>query len=175
MIAHIEDKCTAISYSMILMSAPQTFPCPVILHFFDSDSSEYRIYMAPNWTQPATPETTFVRVTCNAFVGVRSSVPKLTDEVTLGDHRSRGSLPIRYQLLGKRRTIFNACSVAFLWLLLAANGRVGADLVIVNGQEERHPEGAYYLEWWEGVKRVRLSVGKDAPMQVLVDCRRKLN
>jgi integrase/recombinase XerD len=48
------------------------------------------------------------------------------------------------------------CPVVF-----AANGRVRADLVIINSQEERHPEGAYYLEWWEGVKRVRLSVGKD--------------
>ena len=47
-------------------------------------------------------------------------------------------------------------------VVLAANGRLRADLVIINGQEERHPEGAYYLEWWEGVKRVRLSVGKDA-------------
>src|SRR6266436_856677 len=47
-------------------------------------------------------------------------------------------------------------------LVLAANGRVRADLVIINGQEERHPDGAYYLEWWEGTKRVRLSVGKDA-------------
>src|SRR6266513_1342961 len=47
-------------------------------------------------------------------------------------------------------------------VVLAANGRVRADLVIINGQEERHPEGAYYLEWWEGTKRVRLSVGKDA-------------
>ena len=28
--------------------------------------------------------------------------------------------------------------------------------------EERHPEGAYYLEWRENGKRVRLSVGKDA-------------
>ena len=36
------------------------------------------------------------------------------------------------------------------------------DAVIVNGKEERHPEGAYYLEWREGAKRVRLSVGKDA-------------
>jgi hypothetical protein len=45
---------------------------------------------------------------------------------------------------------------------LAANGRVRADLVTINGKEERHPEGAYYLEWWEGAKRVRLSVGKDA-------------
>jgi ferritin-like metal-binding protein YciE len=35
-------------------------------------------------------------------------------------------------------------------------------LVIVNGQQERHAEGAYYLEWRENGKRVRLSVGKDA-------------
>jgi len=39
---------------------------------------------------------------------------------------------------------------------------VRADLVTINGQEERRPEKAYYLEWWEGAKRVRLSVGKDA-------------
>src|SRR2546430_16921119 len=42
------------------------------------------------------------------------------------------------------------------------NARVRADLVIVNGREERHPEGAFCLEWWEGGKRIRLSVGKDA-------------
>ncbi len=47
-------------------------------------------------------------------------------------------------------------------VVLAANGRVKPDLVIVNGQQERHPEGAYYLEWRERGKRVRLSVGKDA-------------
>ena len=44
---------------------------------------------------------------------------------------------------------------------LSANGRVKPDVVVVNGKEERHPEGAYYLEWREGAKRVRLSVGKD--------------
>src|SRR5438128_6519489 len=43
---------------------------------------------------------------------------------------------------------------------LAANGRVKPDMVLVNGKEERHPEGAYYLEWHEGSKRVRLSVGE---------------
>jgi hypothetical protein len=64
--AHIEDKCTMISYSMILMSAGQTFPCPAIVHFFNSNGDEFRIYMAPNWTQPPTPETTFVQVKCNA-------------------------------------------------------------------------------------------------------------
>ncbi|MFZ0561442.1 MAG: site-specific integrase [Terriglobales bacterium] len=31
----------------------------------------------------------------------------------------------------------------------------------MNGNEERHPEGAYYLEWRKDAKRVRLSVGKD--------------
>src|SRR6266487_4772793 len=47
-------------------------------------------------------------------------------------------------------------------VLLSANGRVKPDVVFLNGKEERHQEGAYYLEWREGAKRVRLSVGKDA-------------
>jgi len=47
-------------------------------------------------------------------------------------------------------------------VLLSANGRVKPDVVFVNGKEERHPEGAYYLEWRDGSKRIRLSVGKDA-------------
>jgi integrase/recombinase XerD len=46
-------------------------------------------------------------------------------------------------------------------VLLSANGRVKPDVVVVNGKEERHPKGAYYLEWRENSKRVRLSVGKD--------------
>src|SRR5216684_3792425 len=43
----------------------------------------------------------------------------------------------------------------------SVNGRVKPDVVLVSGKEERHPEGAYYLEWRESAKRVRLSVGKD--------------
>ncbi len=46
-------------------------------------------------------------------------------------------------------------------VVLSANGRVKPDAVLVNGKPERHTEGAYYLEWSEGPKRVRLSVGKD--------------
>ena len=46
-------------------------------------------------------------------------------------------------------------------VVLSANGRVRPDLVVVNGKPETHKEGAYYLEWREGTKRVRLSVGKD--------------
>jgi integrase/recombinase XerD len=46
-------------------------------------------------------------------------------------------------------------------VVLAANGRVRPDMVVVNGHMERHLEGAYYLEWREHGRRVRLSVGKD--------------
>ncbi|MGA6987253.1 MAG: site-specific integrase [Terriglobales bacterium] len=46
-------------------------------------------------------------------------------------------------------------------VVLSVNGRVKPDLVIVNGKQEAHKEGAYYLEWRDGAKRVRLSVGKD--------------
>lgn len=46
-------------------------------------------------------------------------------------------------------------------VVLAANGRVKPDLVLVNDKQESHKEGAYYLEWREGAKRVRISVGKD--------------
>jgi len=47
-------------------------------------------------------------------------------------------------------------------VVLSANGRVKPDYVHVNGHQERHPEGAYYLEWREKGRRVRLSIGKDA-------------
>lgn len=47
-------------------------------------------------------------------------------------------------------------------VVLSPNGRIKPDLVLVNGQPEKHPEGAYYLEWREKGRRVRLSVGKDA-------------
>ena len=46
-------------------------------------------------------------------------------------------------------------------VVLSGNGRVKPDFVIVNGQPERHTEGAYYLEWRENGRRVRRSVGKD--------------
>jgi len=47
-------------------------------------------------------------------------------------------------------------------VVLSTNGRVKPDVVLVNGKPEHHPEGSYYLEWREGVRRVRLSVGKSA-------------
>jgi integrase/recombinase XerD len=47
-------------------------------------------------------------------------------------------------------------------VVLSPNGRIKPDTVLVNGFPERHPEGSYYLEWYEGAKRRRISVGKDA-------------
>jgi integrase len=47
-------------------------------------------------------------------------------------------------------------------VVVSANGRVKPDVVLVNGKPERHPEGAYYIEWHGEGKRIRLSIGKDA-------------
>jgi len=45
--------------------------------------------------------------------------------------------------------------------VLSANGRVKPDTVLVNCRPELHKEGASYLEWYEGGKRRRESVGKN--------------
>jgi len=42
-------------------------------------------------------------------------------------------------------------------VVLSANGRVKPDTVLINGKEEHHTEGAYYLEWREDSKPVTLS------------------
>jgi integrase/recombinase XerD len=46
--------------------------------------------------------------------------------------------------------------------VITSDGRIKQDMVVVNGKEERHPEGAYYLDWRRNGVRVRLSVGKNA-------------
>ena len=50
----------------------------------------------------------------------------------------------------------------FCRVVLTARGQVRPDLIIVNGKEEKHPEGVYYLEWREDGKRIRRPVGRDA-------------
>ena len=34
--------------------------------------------------------------------------------------------------------------------VMSKNGRVKPDAALVNGKEEQHPEGAYYIEWRDG-------------------------
>jgi hypothetical protein len=45
-------------------------------------------------------------------------------------------------------------------VVMSSNGRVKPDVVWGNEAEERHTEGAYYIEWYEGSKRKRAQVGK---------------
>jgi integrase/recombinase XerD len=45
--------------------------------------------------------------------------------------------------------------------LFDSKGRLRRDHVIVKGQDETHPEGSYYLEWWSGGKRSREAAGAD--------------
>jgi hypothetical protein len=47
-------------------------------------------------------------------------------------------------------------------VVIGPNGRIKPDWVMVNDRQEKHPEGAYYLDWNEDGKRRRMSVGNDA-------------
>lgn len=47
-------------------------------------------------------------------------------------------------------------------VVVGPNGRIKPDWVMVNDRQEKHPEGAYYLDWTEDGKRTRVSVGGDA-------------
>ena len=55
-------------------------------------------------------------------------------------------------------------SVRWGWgsALFDSKGRVRRDHVLVNGKDETHTEGSYYLEWWNGGRRYRESVGPNA-------------
>jgi integrase/recombinase XerD len=60
------------------------------------------------------------------------------------------------------KRIQTASGLRFCPVVMAKNGRVKANAVLVDGREELHGEGAYYIEWYQGGKRIRQSVGKDA-------------
>ena len=50
----------------------------------------------------------------------------------------------------------------FCPVVVSANGRLKPDYVLVGDRDERHTEGAYYLEWYECGRRVRRLVGRNA-------------
>ena len=93
-IGHAEVKCTQLGFSMISMSAQQTFQCPMIVRFFDSNGDDFRIYMAPNWTQPKTPETSYVQVTCNSVATDNSGCSNwFVDPIPAGFDGSGNPIP----------------------------------------------------------------------------------
>jgi integrase len=60
------------------------------------------------------------------------------------------------------KRVQTASGLRFCSVVMAKSGRVKPNYVLVDGHEELHGEGAYYIEWYEGGKRIRQSVGKDA-------------
>ena len=46
--------------------------------------------------------------------------------------------------------------------LFDSKGRVRRDRVRINGHDEAHPEGSYFIEWWDHGKRHREAAGADA-------------
>jgi integrase/recombinase XerD len=60
------------------------------------------------------------------------------------------------------KRVKTASGLRFCPVVLAKNGRVKPNYVLVDGNDELHSEGAYYIEWYEGGKRIRQAVGKDA-------------
>ena len=50
----------------------------------------------------------------------------------------------------------------FCRVVFTPNGRIKPDWVEVDERLEKHPEGAYYLDWTEDGQRRRMAVGSDA-------------
>lgn len=73
-----------------------------------------------------------------------------------------GKVNLTKKIAGKRY-----CPVVF-----SQNGSIKPDWVVVSGEPERHPEGAYYIDWTQDGKRCRESVGK-SPVQAMTAQRRK--
>src|SRR5579859_1740786 len=47
-------------------------------------------------------------------------------------------------------------------VLFDSKGRVRKDHVLVNGKDENHPEGSYFIEWWDRGQRHREAAGPRA-------------
>jgi hypothetical protein len=92
--AHVEVKCTQMPNgsnwnNMYQMKVGQTFQCPLIVHFFDSNGYEYRIYMGPNWEAG----TTFAQVTCNTLVADGGCADWFIDPIPAGYDANGNPIP----------------------------------------------------------------------------------
>jgi hypothetical protein len=93
--AHVEVKCTQMSNgsggwnNMYYMTAGQAFLCPLIVHFFDTNGNEYRIYMGPNWEAG----TTFAQVTCTALANDGGCNDWYIDPIPAGHDESGNPIP----------------------------------------------------------------------------------
>ena len=62
-----------------------------------------------------------------------------------------------------RVKLFKQVKINDKWALAAvlfdSKGRVRKDHVLVNGKDENHPEGSYFIEWWDRGQRHREAAG----------------
>jgi integrase/recombinase XerD len=69
-------------------------------------------------------------------------------------------------LRSSRVKLFKQVKINGKWILAVAlfdsKGRVRKDRVLVKGKDENHPEGGYFIEWWERGQRHREAVGAHA-------------
>ena len=65
-----------------------------------------------------------------------------------------------------RVKLFKQVKINDKWALAAvlfdSKGRVRKDRVLVNGKDENHPEGSYFIEWWDRGQRHREAAGPHA-------------
>ncbi|HEU0046622.1 MAG TPA: site-specific integrase, partial [Nitrososphaera sp.] len=67
----------------------------------------------------------------------------------------------RSKQYAERVNILKKVRVGGVWKLSAVlerNGKIVRDHVLISGSEEHHPEGGYYLEWYQEGKRKRQAV-----------------
>src|SRR6266567_1029633 len=70
-----------------------------------------------------------------------------------------GSFPMRVHIT---KRVDTPDGKRYCCVVVGPNGRIKPDWVMVNGRQEKNPEGACYLDWNEDGKRRRASVGTDA-------------
>jgi len=65
-----------------------------------------------------------------------------------------------------RVRLFKQVKINDKWALAAvlfdSKGRVRKDHVVINGKDENHPEGSYFIEWWDRGQRHREAAGPHA-------------
>ena len=80
----------------------------------------------------------------------------------------------RSKQYAERVNILKKVRVGGVWKLSAVlerNGKIVRDHVLISGDDEHHPEGGYYLEWYQEGKRRRQAIGDFS--EVLEAARRK--
>src|SRR5438034_8174400 len=72
----------------------------------------------------------------------------------------RGSMKLRINIT--KRILTETGASKFCPAAYSQNGKIKSNVVLIDGAEVTRTDGAYYLDWTEGGKRIRKVVGPDA-------------